>query len=95
MTTTIPTPQTPSGYDRARVIERPDGFYWQDKLTDEVNGPFPTLLETMQDMQGQVDTGYEGSESLEEAETEIGISNWVDPKTGELAEGLQLHLSDE
>ncbi|HEU0219233.1 MAG TPA: hypothetical protein VFQ98_00340 [Gallionella sp.] len=95
MTTTIPIPQTPPGYDQTRVIERPDGFYWQDKLTDELYGPFPTLLEAVQDMQGQNDTGYGEGESLEEAEAEIGIAGWTDPETGQPAEGLQPHLSNE
>lgn len=95
MTMTIPIPQTTANYDRARVIERPDGFYWQDKLSDEVYGPFPTLLEAVQDMQAQDDSGYEEGESLEEAEAEIGIADWIDPQTGEPAEGLQPHLGDE
>jgi len=77
------------------VTERPDGFYWQDKLTDELYGPFPTLLEAMQDMQGQDDTGYEEGESLKEAEAEIGIADWTDPETGQPSESLQPHLSDE
>ena len=95
MTATISIPQTPPNYDRTRVLERPDGFYWQDKVTDELCGPFPTLLEAMQDMQNQKDTGYQEGESLAEAEADIGISGWVDQETGEPAEDLQLHLSDE
>ncbi len=88
-------PATPSGFDHARVIERPDGFYWQDKDSGEEYGPFPTLLEAMQNMQGQDDTGYEEGESLKEAEAEIGIADWTDPETGQPAESLQPHLSDE
>ena len=95
MTTTIPIPQTPPGYDQMRVIERPNGFYWQDRLSDELYGPFPTLLEAVQDMQDQDNTSYEEGESLEEAEAEIGIADWIDPETGEPAEGLQPRLSDE
>jgi len=88
-------PQTPPEYDSTRVIERPDGFYWQDKLSDEVYGPFPTLLEAVLDMQIEDDTGYEVGETLEEAEAEIGIADSVDPETGLLAEDLRPHLSDE
>jgi len=95
MSPTTPLPQNPPDYDRTRVTERPDGFYWQDKLTDELYGPFPTLLEAMQNMQGQDDTGYEEGESLKEAEAEIGIADWTDPETGQPAESLQPHLSDE
>ena len=95
MSPTTPLPQTPPGYDQTRVTERPDGFYWQDKLTDELYGPFPTLVEAMQDIQDQADTSYEEGESLKEAEAEIGIADWTDPETGEPAESLQPHLSDE
>jgi hypothetical protein len=35
-------------------------------------------------------------ESLEEAESEIGINEWIDPETGEPAEGQSPpHLQDE
>lgn len=95
MNPTTPIPQTPPDYDRTRVIERPDGFYWQDKLSNEEYGPFPTLLEAVQDMQEREDTGYEEGESLEEAEAEIGIAGWTDPQTGEPAEELQPHLRDQ
>lgn len=88
-------PQTQPDYERIRTIERPDGFYWQDKSSNEEHGPFPTLLEAMQDMQSREDTSYEEGESLEEAEAEIGIADWIDPQTGEPAEGLQPHLNDE
>ena len=64
-------------------------------LPTKVFGPFPTLLEAMQDMQGQSDSDFEEGESLEDAEAEIGISGWIDPETGEPAEGLSPHLSDE
>ena len=94
MATHTPVPPTPSDNDHRRVIERPDGFYWQDILTDKLFGPFPTLLEAIQDMQGQSDSDFEEGESLEEAEAEIGISNWIDPETGEPAEDSS-PLSDE
>ncbi|MDO8262450.1 MAG: hypothetical protein Q7T21_04410 [Gallionella sp.] len=92
MSTTTPIPQTPPDYDKTRVIERPDGFYWQDKLSDEMYGPFPTLLETVQDMQELDDTS---GESLEEAEAEIGIADHIDPETGQPSEDTQPHLSDQ
>ena len=92
MTTAIPIPLTPPDYDQTRIIERPDGFYWQDKLSDKEYGPFQTLLDAVQDMQQQEDTS---GETLEEAEAEIGIADHIDPETGEPAEGLQPHLSDE
>ena len=85
-------------YDQARVIERPDGFYWQDdELTDKFFGPFSSLLEAVQDMQLQSDSDieFEVGETLEDAEDEIGISNWIDPETGEPAEDSSTRLNDD
>jgi hypothetical protein len=88
-------PPTLPEYESSRVIERPDGFYWQDELTDKFFGPFPTLLAAVQDMQSQSDSDFEEGETLEDAEEEIGISTWIDPETGEPAEGLSTRHSDE
>jgi hypothetical protein len=79
-------PETPADYDETRILERPDGFYWQSKNGDEEFGPFVTLLEAVQDMQYREDTDLEPGETIEEAESELGISEWIDPDTGELAE---------
>lgn len=72
--------------DRARVIERPGGFYWRTEDRGTEYGPFPTLPEAVADMQATDDSAYEPGETLEEAEDEIGISSWIDPDTGEPAE---------
>ncbi len=95
MTPTIPIPQTPPDYDHARVLERPDGFYWQDKGTEELYGPFATLLAAVQDMQNHNGNGYEEGETLEEAEAEIGMSDWIDPETGKPAEDTPIHLGEQ
>ena len=95
MIITTPTTTIPSETEPAQVIERPDGFYWQDKLTEKLYGPFRTLLEAEQDMAGQNDDSYEEGESLEEAEAEIGIADWIDPETGEPAAGVSPHRSDD
>ena len=95
MSNTISIPETAPDYDRTRVVERPDGFYWQDRSTDKLYGPFPTLLEAVEDMQASDDEVYGEGESLEEAESEIGMADWIDPETGEPAEDLPPHRSDE
>lgn len=92
---TIPIPETSPDYDHTRVIERPDGFYWQDKDTEEMYGPFPTLLGAVQDMQDHDGNGYGEGETLEEAESEIGMSGWIDQETGKPAEDTPTHLVDE
>lgn len=86
-------PQTPAEYDKTRIIERPDGYCWQDKESDRVFGPFPTLWEAVQDMEYRADSDYEPGESLAEVEAEIGISDWNDPDTGLPAEGTH-HLGE-
>jgi hypothetical protein len=75
-------PETPANFDRTRVIERPDGFWWQSADDNREYGPFPTLLEAVQDMQYRAETPYEPGATLEEAEAEIGIEPWIDPDTG-------------
>ncbi|MCL4470270.1 MAG: hypothetical protein ACYC05_13045 [Sulfuricella sp.] len=90
---TINIPETPAEFDHTRILERPDGFYWQDKETEEVFGPFATLLEAVQDMEYNADSDYEPGESLEEAEAELGIADWNDPDTGLPAEETH-HIED-
>lgn len=72
--------------DRAGIVERPDGFYWHAEDRSTEYGPFPTLLEAVADMQSSADSSYEPGETLAEAEDEIGISDWIDPDTGQPAE---------
>jgi len=79
-------PQASRDYENTSVIERPDGFYWNDKENDKVFGPFPTLLDAIQDMEYNAESDYEPGETLEEAEEEIGISDWIDQETGQPGE---------
>jgi hypothetical protein len=87
-------PETIPDYDATRMIERPDGFYWQARHGAREYGPFTTLLEAVQDMQGFDEEALEPVETLQEAESEIGISDWVDPETGEPAEQDGRYLED-
>lgn len=87
-------PESPRDYDRTRIIERPDGFYWQARESGEEYGPFPTLVEAVDDMLASEESGYEPGESLTEAESEIGIAEWIDPDTGEPAEESVPRIED-
>jgi hypothetical protein len=89
-----PPASPPTDYDHSRIVERPDGFYWLDSDTGEALGPFPSLAEAVEDMQYNPESDYEPIESLDEAEDELGLSGWVDPETGELAEDTFTHLED-
>jgi len=87
-------PETPPDYDRTRIIERPDGFYWLDKNTNAEYGPFETLAAATEDMEYRADSDYEPVETLQEAEEELGISDWIDPETGLPAEESLTHLNE-
>ena len=100
MTTTKPpiNPSPPTAIEddsEVRLLERPDGFYWLDESTEKMNGPFSSRVKAVEDMQYQEDSNYEEGETLEEAEAEIGMAGWIDPDTGEPAEGSTPHLNDK
>ena len=72
---------------QGRILERPDGFYWESKETKELRGPFETRAEAEVDMlAGGAAPDFEPEDTLQEAESELGISEWIDPDTGGPAE---------
>jgi hypothetical protein len=77
-----------------RVIERPDGFYWE-RAKGDMAGPYATLAEAEADLLADgAAEDLEGTESLQEAESELGISEWIDPDTGGPAEDNVPRLED-
>ena len=90
-----PLKQKESAPLAGRVIERPDGFYWEAKK-DEPHGPFPTLAEAEADMLsgGATEEEGEAAEGLQEAESELGINEWIDPDTGGPAEDNVPRIED-
>jgi hypothetical protein len=82
---------------QGRVIERPDGFYWESKQTKELRGPFASLAEAEADLlaggtgDDELDPAVGG---LQEAESELGISEWIDPDTGVPAEDSVPRIED-
>ena len=78
-----------------RIIERPDGFYWQAEESEDEYGPYASLSEAEDDMRFAADDGYEpdAPDSLEEAEAEMGLG-WIDPETGEPGEDGAPRLAD-
>ena len=80
-----------------RVIERPDGFYWESKATKELRGPFATRAEAEADLLagGEADGEFDPeAETLQEAESELGINEWIDPDTGGPAEDNVPRIED-
>jgi hypothetical protein len=79
-----------------QVVHRPDGYHWQDPEGRQEFGPFETLELALADMQSAGEETSEPGETLQEAEDELGVADWIDPDTGELAEGQSTpRLHDE
>ena len=80
---------------QGHVIKRPDGYYWEAKGED-ARGPFATRAEAEADLlAGGAGQGeFEAGEDLQEAESELGISDWIDPDTGGPAEDNVPHIED-
>ncbi len=77
------------------IVERPDGFYWI--ATDGLGevGPFASYALAQAD-RDEPDDAPEAGESLADAEDELGVNAWLDPETGEPAEGQSPpHLSQD
>ena len=74
--------------DMGQIIHRPDGFHWQAADGTQEFGPFESLELALAHMQSAAEEESAGpGETLQEAEDELGVADWVDPDTGELAEG--------
>jgi hypothetical protein len=88
------TPESAREFASTRIIERPDGFFWLDPESDKMFGPFDTLAQAVEDMEYNAESNYEPDETIEEAERELGLANWVDTDTGELAEDTLTRIED-
>jgi ribonuclease HI len=80
-----------------RVIERADGFYWE-RVKGEAHGPYASLAEAEAEMLADgaaaEDEELEVPQALQEAESELGISEWIDPDTGGPAEDNVPRIED-
>lgn len=92
---TASTAQPSADPGRSRIIERRQGFYWQDSDGLEY-GPFATLAEAEADMRSAAAAESDNAtdEPLEEAEGEIGMTDWIDPETGEPGEQFAPRIED-
>jgi len=80
-----------------RIVARPDGYHWLSPDDRQEFGPFASAAAARADMQSIHDGAeIDGPEALLEAERGIGIADWIDPDTGEPAEGQSTpHLDEE
>lgn len=87
--TKSPSPDDDDLEDRplGEIVHRPDGFHWLAPDGRQEFGPFTTRAEAIADRDEANDGSPAPGESLEEAEDELGQASWIDPDTGELAEG--------
>jgi len=85
---------SPEEAPRGRVSERAGGFYWEATGEDKAYGPFPTREEAEAAMLSAGGDDLEPGESLQEAESELGIADWIDPETGGPAEDNVPHIED-
>jgi hypothetical protein len=70
-----------------RILMRPDGYYWLAPDGRQEIGPFDSFAEAMADMDSGDAGGWVPGETLAEAESELGLADWIDPDSGLPAEG--------
>jgi hypothetical protein len=76
-------------------IEHPDGWYWAAPDGHQEFGPFGSRDEARADRDGYSEEAPADIESVQDVEREIGVADWIDAETGELAEGQSPpHLED-
>ena len=83
-----------SAPDDGSLVRHPDGYYWISPDGHQEFGPFATAAEALADMNAGGDEAPEPGETLQEAEQELGLADWVDADTGELAEATGMRLED-
>lgn len=88
MKTVTPQPATAAG--RTRIIERPDGIYWQDEDGIEY-GPFASLNDAMADRDAALAAE---AEEPDDADSDLDMADWVDSETGEISESAMPHIED-
>jgi hypothetical protein len=69
------------------IIARPDGYHCIEPDGRQEFGPFETLEAAQSYADATDESAPAPDEALREVESEIGIADWIDPETGEPAEG--------
>ncbi len=69
------------------VVSRPDGYFWEAPDGHQAFGPFETYELACTDRDRYDEERPAPGEGLRQAESEIGIAEWIDAETGEPAEG--------
>jgi len=81
-------PETPgAGEEPLPILSRPDGYYWQATDGRQDFGPFESYELACADRDRYDEERPTPVETLQQAESEAGIADWIDAETGEPAEG--------
>lgn len=86
-------PAVRAGTD-AQLVEHPDGWYWIAPDGRQQFGPYASAGEARADFDRGLDGPPEVGETLDEAEAELGLADWIDPDTGALAEDAGPRIDD-
>ena len=87
-------PPAPDPGIEARIVQRPDGYYWLTAQDKREIGPFASYEEAELNLRADEETDVAPDETLAEAEREIGLADWIDPETGEPAEDNPPRIED-
>lgn len=80
--------------DYSRILVRPDGYYWIADEGKQEFGPFQSAAAAVADMRAAEETGLEPAETLQDAESEVGVADWIDPETGEPGEETRPRIEE-
>ena len=80
--------------DSQALVDHPGGYYWLGVDGRAEFGPFATAEEALAELHRADDDDIEPDESLPEAEQALGLSDWLDPDTGGLAEATHVRIED-
>ncbi len=79
--------ETASVADDGRIVEHPDGYYWLGPDANAEFGPFESRTAARADRDRYNEELPSEGETMQEAECEIGVNEWIDAETGAPAEG--------
>lgn len=80
-------PEAPTADDDTSFVQHPDGWYWLAPDGQQQFGPFADRQEARADRDRYSEEAPAEGETVQEAEREIGIGDWIDAETGAPAEG--------
>jgi hypothetical protein len=80
--------------DADALVRHPDGWYWLTPDGRQQFGPYEHAADARAALNAAAEDALECGETLDEAESELGLAEWIDPDTGELAEQVHTRLEE-